>query len=335
MTAFSSLTRPSRNEIAQLEDLALPLYDGVSVDARRFVAAVLSEVEHPPAALVRRLADESVDIAAPVLLRSRALSDVDLIALIGRHGLSHARVIAKRPNLNPTIALLIRMLLGKERRKASDDATRPDSDKPQDRIMKPALAVTNEAIETAPPIADRRQAGAAAEDVRAKLRAMMQPAAQQPPARLRIDPETGPRPGVYAKLRDTALTGVSAFFETALADTLGIDFRQAQSIRDGSGLLEALKFLELPEEQAFLVVAALYPAQFGHAEAIRLFLGRYRLIHREAAADRVRGWKEATLAAALARPETSTRPETEPVALHTPANSPGKPAVFGKAMKAS
>ena len=40
----------------------------------------------PPAALVRRLADESVDIAAPLLIRSKVLSDVDLIALIGRHG---------------------------------------------------------------------------------------------------------------------------------------------------------------------------------------------------------------------------------------------------------
>jgi uncharacterized protein (DUF2336 family) len=326
VTAFSSLTRPSRNEIAQLEDLALPLYDSVSTEARRFVAAVLSEVENPPAALVRRLADEPPDIAAPVLLRSTALTDVDLIALIGRHGLDHARVIGKRANLNPTIAMLVRALLRKDIRPVTSDGASRNEDKQQDRPMQSTLADAADSARRGP---DRKPPGAAADDVRAKLRAMMQPAWSPAPARPRIDPERGPQPGLYVKLRDTALTGVGAFFETALADALGIDFRQAQAIRGGSGLLEALKFLELPEEQAFVVAAALYPAQFGHAEAIRLFLDRYRLIHREAAADRVRGWKEATLATAL------SRRQPQPAALHTPANHPGQPATFGKALKAS
>lgn len=325
VTAFSSLTRPSRNEIAQLEDLALPLYDSVSVEARRFVAAVLSEVEYPPAALVRRLAGEPPDIAAPVLLRSTALTDVDLIALIGRHGLGHARVIGKRQDLHPTIAQLVRALIRKDIRAVTNDSTRRDDARDHDLPARPA---SPEVIRSIPAAPSRKQPGAAAEDIRAQLRAMMQPSPQAP-ARLRIDAERGPRPGLYDKLRDTALSGVSAFFETALADALGIDFRQAQSIRDGAGLLEALKFLELAEEQAFLVVAALYPAQFGHAEAIRLFLDRYRLIHGEAAADKVRGWKEATPTTALARPQ----PQTETA--HAPANNPGEPTTFDKSLMAS
>src|SRR5690606_16242891 len=85
VSAFCSLPRPSRREIAQLEDLALPLFDLVSVEAKRYVAAALSECAYPPAGLFRRLCDETVDIAAPLLIRSAALSDVDLIALIGRH----------------------------------------------------------------------------------------------------------------------------------------------------------------------------------------------------------------------------------------------------------
>ena len=87
VSAFCSLTRPSRREIAQLEDLTLPLFDFVSVESRRYVAAALSECQYAPAMLVRRLADETVDIAAPLLIRSNALSDIDLIALIGRHGI--------------------------------------------------------------------------------------------------------------------------------------------------------------------------------------------------------------------------------------------------------
>ena len=57
-----------------------------------------------------------------------------------------------------------------------------------------------------------------------------------------------------------------AFFQTALADALGIDFRQAQSIAGKSefdDLLAALKYLELPEEQAFVITAALYPVSSG------------------------------------------------------------------------
>ncbi|RWF29929.1 MAG: hypothetical protein EOS65_32590, partial [Mesorhizobium sp.] len=38
-----------------------------------------------------------------------------------------------------------------------------------------------------------------------------------------------------------------------------------------------------------------YPREFPHPQAIRLFLDRYRLLHREAALDKVRNWKAETL----------------------------------------
>ena len=110
ISAFCSLTRPSRREIGQLEDLTLPLFDSVSPEGLRYAAAALSECAHAPEALVRRLCESTVDIAAPLLARSKALTDIDLIALIGRHGLPHARAIAKRKELNVTIANLIRAL---------------------------------------------------------------------------------------------------------------------------------------------------------------------------------------------------------------------------------
>ena len=110
VTAFCSLTRPSRSEIAQLDDLAMPLYDQLSVETRRYMAAALSECEYAPALLVRRLCDDTIEIAAPLLVRSPLLREIDLVALIGRHGLPHARVIARRPDLDSTIAALVRAL---------------------------------------------------------------------------------------------------------------------------------------------------------------------------------------------------------------------------------
>jgi uncharacterized protein (DUF2336 family) len=110
ISAFCALTRPSRREIAQLDDLTLPLFDEVSTEARRFAAAALSECESAPPGLVKRLANEPVEISAPLLVRSRTLGSVELIALIGRHGLTHARAIARRKDLHPTIASLVRAL---------------------------------------------------------------------------------------------------------------------------------------------------------------------------------------------------------------------------------
>lgn len=283
VSAFCSLTRPSRREIGQLEDLTLPLFDNVSVESRRYVAAALSECEYAPAALVRRLCEEPVDIAAPLLIRSRAVSDIDLIALIGRHGLPHARAIARRKGLNPTIADLIRAL---ERptlvrvREAEAKAIAPDE-------------IVPVSMETASDGPAREQAlGIAAENARRRLRSMMRTGDEATNA----DPFTGA--DTYVKLRETALTGNAAFFQTALADALDIDFSMARSLtanQNYASLLAALRSLDLSEDKAFLITVAVYPSQFPHPQAIRTFLDRYRLLHREAAQDKVRHWKAETL----------------------------------------
>lgn len=288
VSAFCALPRPSRREIAQLEDLTLPLFDKVSVEARRFVAAALSESEYAPPGLVRRLCDQSVDIAAPLLIRSPVLSDVALIALIGRHGLPHARAIARRPNLNTTIADLIRVL------------ERPRLVHPETTAQEqmPATAESSTTLTPAPDMSGAPVPGQLAENVRRRLRSMMAPNYPHQSG----SSEGLPHASAYDKLKTTALTGNSAFFQTALADALEIDFQTARSITEKSGyssLIDALKTLDLPEEQAFLLAATTFPSQFAHAEAIRLFLERYRLLHRDVALDRVRDWKAASVGARI------------------------------------
>ena len=283
VSAFCSLTRPSRREIAQLEDLTLPLFDDVSVESRRYVAAALSECEYAPAALVRRLAEEPVEIGAPLLTRSKALSDIDLIALIGRHGLPHARAIARRKELNPTIADLIRAL-----ERPTLVKTRPPDTVTRLTPAKPESAAKAEDRHPVP--------SEAAEDARRRLRSMMRPAGEG------VAVNTFLGQSAYAKLRETALTGNAAFFQTALADALEIDFSTARSVTGQSGyaaLLAALRALDLSEDRAFLIAVAVYPGEFPHPQAIRLFLDRYRLLHREAALDRVRAWKAETLSRAI------------------------------------
>ncbi|CAM5580306.1 hypothetical protein MAUB1S_09771 [Mycolicibacterium aubagnense] len=286
ISAFCSLPRPSRREIAQLEDLALPLFADVPDEALRFGAAALSETEYAPRQLVLRLAECKVDVAAPLLIRSAVLSDVDLIALIGRHGLQHARAIGRRKDLNPAIAHLIRAL------------------------ERPKLAVAQSAEDASPKVKDRTttEPGEAAEGVRHRLRAIMAETRGTSAATRDTTP--------YSKLRETALSGNLAFFQTALADALRIDFATAHSIvtaNDYTRLLSALRVLELGEDHAFLIAVAVLPQQFPHPQAIRLFLDRYRLLPPDVARNQLSQWQLEAMSPGLRDARQTTANSDKPI----------------------
>ncbi len=283
VSAFCSLTRPSRRDQAQLEDLTLPLFDQVSVEARRFVAAALSDSPYAPATLVRRLANETVDIAAPLLIRSIELNDLDLLSLIARHGAPHARAIGRRSNLNPAIAHLVAAINRKaDAEKAA--AVRPGRNTPDSPVS------TADSIESTLDIG--RSVGEAAENARRRLRSVMLPDEGDTQ---RASVAAG-RP-TYDRLRDTVLSGNPALFQTALADSLELAFATAREIASPSShswLLTALRALDLSGEQAFLIAAAFQPKQFPQPEAIRLFLSCYHEMTRETALERLAVWKART-----------------------------------------
>ena len=77
-----------------------------------------------------------------------------------------------------------------------------------------------------------------------------------------------------------------------------------------------MRVLDLSDEQAFMIAAAIYPSQFSRPEAIRLFLSRYRLLHRDVALDRLKRWKAEPVSPAAgedaASPEAPSAAETMP-----------------------
>src|SRR5690606_15191667 len=111
ISAFAGLPHASAQEAEQLDDLAMAMADQMPRAALRFAAAALSRSDPAPRRFILSLAGELPDISAPILLHSPALGEVDLIALIARHGLPHARLIARRQSLHPAIAALARALL--------------------------------------------------------------------------------------------------------------------------------------------------------------------------------------------------------------------------------
>lgn len=255
ISAFCALTRPSRREIAQLDDLALPLVDSASREDRRFAAAALSECKYAPPLLVRRLAGDVTDVAALLLIRSGSLRDVDLISLIANCGITHARAIARRTDLAKPIHDLLMALRDPEINRLRAIAT--GHRKEQDRPPRGALAA----------------------EARDKLRAMMRPANVKT---------------YHVGLRDSALSGRLALFQTALADALGLEFALARRITEDDQLTDfavTLKALDVSPELAFLLVSATRPDSLSGAEQIRWFIARYEALVADKARDTVRRWK--------------------------------------------
>lgn len=251
VTAFCANPRPTRREIVQFDDLAGPLLEAASEETLRFMAATLSQSPYAPAALIRRLATLPVEISAPLLIRSPALTPIDLLALIARHGLAHARIIARRPELDERILQIIHSL------EASEDNAKPASASPR------------------------------LEEIRDRLRNMMQEPTQAIDARWRS------KPGNYLKLRSTALAGTATLFHTAFADALAISPMLARTIvedGDAARIIVALRALKLSEEEAFLVMQCLRPARDRHG--IAAFLQAWQAITQEQAARIVADWRQ-------------------------------------------
>lgn len=293
--AFCSLPRPTRREVAQLDELALPLFDGVPQETRRFAAATLSKADPAPPGLIRRLADEPPAISAPLLMRSPILTDIDLVRLIARHGVEHARVIARRRALNPAIADLVRALLASTEVRAASHGDQAQGGQAPLHVAPASLQSSGSA----------EGPGRNAEEARRRLRAIMHSATG-----VRDDTRHGAvsRGGgleIYEELRSCALAGDAGAFEMALANALGITAplaRVAMSGRSWKALVSALRALDLSAERAFVVAAAILPGRFANAEAIRLFIERFEAMDRETARRTIRIWQDD---GPFARPEST------------------------------
>ena len=301
--AFCSLTRPTKRDAVQLDDLTLPLLPLVSAEGRRFAAAALSETGSQPTALVRRLAEEPLEISAPLLTRSVNLSDVDLIGIIGRHGIGHAKAIGKRAHLNANIAKVIKVLGAME--KSAEIPVEHD-------VLDEAIEAMEQQLSPEPIAAAE---SGAAEAVRVELREMMQPARE---AATDANPFTWPEPAtIFAKLLSNALTGTEAFFQTALADALDINFAAAKLLGedDAPSIPTVLRSFDLPVEQAFLIATLAYPyGAVGH-EAVRIFVEAYRKLELAEARSTVGAWREWQ-----ARARQAVARDWEPIEEQQPAN---------------
>ncbi len=77
-------------------ELVLRFIDRVDVGTRKIVAAKLANYASAPAAVVRRLARDVLEVAQPILEHSPQLTGSELLAIIAELGPQYAAVIARR-----------------------------------------------------------------------------------------------------------------------------------------------------------------------------------------------------------------------------------------------
>ena len=96
---ISAPERCSGEALSHLDAILCALATQVETDARRDIAGQLAGMITAPKGLMRALAFDDIAIAAPVLERSLALAEEDLLAVIAERGEDHLAAIAARPGL--------------------------------------------------------------------------------------------------------------------------------------------------------------------------------------------------------------------------------------------
>jgi len=94
----------TERERTMMEDILHRLVREMESSVRRIIADRLANEAHVPHTLVQTLANDQIDVAWPILLKSRALEDTDLIEIIYHRSLEHKLAIAQRGALSEAVA---------------------------------------------------------------------------------------------------------------------------------------------------------------------------------------------------------------------------------------
>jgi uncharacterized protein (DUF2336 family) len=94
----------SAQERALMVDILEKLVREVSQDIRRKLSHRLADLPGTPRELAVLLANDEIDIASPILMRSRALQDTDLIEIIHHRSRQHILAVAMRRDLSMSVS---------------------------------------------------------------------------------------------------------------------------------------------------------------------------------------------------------------------------------------
>jgi hypothetical protein len=98
-----------RDETRRYEELAIHFLPKISIADRAYVSERLADRRDAPASIVRMLARDVIDVAAPVLSTSPVLDSLALLSTIAATGVDHHRMIARRKELPEQVKRALRL----------------------------------------------------------------------------------------------------------------------------------------------------------------------------------------------------------------------------------
>ena len=105
---FADPERHAGPELALFDDVLTQLAGEMEDAVRAELASRIAPIATPPIRLLRGLAgDRSIEVARPILEKSAALSEADLISVAGIQGQEHLKAISRRQNVSEAISELI------------------------------------------------------------------------------------------------------------------------------------------------------------------------------------------------------------------------------------
>lgn len=269
--AFVSLPRPGREDAGRLDAMAIPLFDKLTHEGKRRIAAVLSECRSIiPEKLVEALVLQPLDVSASLLISRAEIPDSILEKAIEKGGQPHARIISLRQNISLSVKTridtFIESIVPMTEVKAQE--FRPAGQKP-----------LNEA--------PKSKAQTELEIAQERLRNMMM---------RKVMPERAPNPAAaslasspafheeihsVARMINLALEGDTDFLATALADEWSAEFAAVRPFVNRNSLHALsvlLKGLEFGATDTFAIVSAFNPSAFTSREAIASFYLKFQAI---------------------------------------------------------
>lgn len=285
ISAFVALRKPTVRDRNQIEDLAGPIFVIASAQTKRFVAAALAESQYAPLSLVKVICASPIEICAPLLLRSPVLGPVDLVALIGRNGISHARVISQRSHLPNDVIEALALVedpIADERISRTLQSSVTTNDKTELNNIKPVTL--DDAI-----------------DLLRNIMSVSAKSEHSTPEIIHSETTIFDRTERFIHL---ALNEEVGLFATALADASDISYARALKIVRRTAYSElsvALRAHSVGLGDAYLICSLLFTSISANRTDVRLFKDRYEALQPEKARDMLRQWKADDISLELRR----------------------------------
>src|SRR5690606_38027576 len=274
ISAFAGVMRPSRQNAQQLVDLVLPLLASATTRGKRQAANALAALETAARPLLLALANEPAEISAPLLLRSPRLRPTDLIDIINKNGVEHARAISRRQSADPELRQILRSF--------------------HDPMIERMLQLQENLANLETEQSEQPQFLANIQNQPGKNFTGALSEQEQRGFSLHY-PLIGASAAIAADhLVNTALLVDDQIFRTALADALDLTFERADKIIGewpNSYLPIALRALGLSASECYLIMTSILGRIDADRENLREFVHIYRSIDREKAIALIRRWK--------------------------------------------